>query len=239
MRAEVNYKDIGEKISELVVSPDMKGFSFISRRTDGAFYGVFLRAGMMYDTNTMLLERIYADNSIDKMTQRVQQFNAETASFAEKAKERKTAYFEELEKLEKEDLPLEEFTPKADELQAKYIQDVEAMAEGITVGYEEVDAEVEVFKYFDADKEKAVCPVFSIKDQPKETLNSYYELTAKQMLSVYDILISGGSNKLGTGDYYILLHKINTPQYVDIIAKFLLKEDLDKTEDEVDGREND
>lgn len=235
MRAEVNYKDIGEKISELIVSADMKGFSFISRRTDGAFYGVFLRAGTMYDSNTMLLERVYADNSIDRTTQRVQQFNAETAAFAEKAKERKTVYFEALEKLEAEDLPLEEFAPKADELQTAYIMDVEAMAEGITVGYEEVDAEVEVFKYFDADRDKAICPVFSIKDQPKETLDAYYELTAKHMLSVYDILINGGANKLGTGDYYILLHKINTPQYVDIVAKFLLKDELDETEDENNG----
>lgn len=230
MRAEVNYKDIGEKITELIVSPDMKGFSYISRRTDGAFYGVFLRAGVMYDSNTMLLERIYADHSIDKMTQRVHQFNAETAAFAEKAKERKTIYFEALEKLEAEGLTPEEFMPKADELQAEYLKDVEEMAEGIEAGYEEVDAEVEVFKYFDADKEKAICPVFCVKDQAKETLNSYYELIAKQMLSLYDILIYGGSNKLGTGDYYILLHKINTPQYVDIVAKFLLKDELDQEE---------
>lgn len=235
MRAEVNYKDIGEKISELIVSPDMKGFSFISRRTDGAFYGVFLRAGAMYDSNTMLLERIYADNSIDKMTQRVQKFNAATEAFAQKAQERKTVYFEALEKLEAQGLVPEEFMPKADELQAEYIKDIEEMGEGVEVGYEDVDAEVEVFKYFDADREKAVCPVFSVEDQPKETLNAYYELIAKQMLSVYDILIHGGSNKLGSGDYYILLHKINTPQYVDVIAKFLLKDDLDKTEDESNG----
>lgn len=235
MRAEVNYKDIGQKITELIVSEDMKDFSYISRRTDGAFYGAFLRACSMYDTNTMLLERVYVNSSIDMMTQKIQRFNVETEAFAEKAKERKTVYFEALEALEKAGLTPEEFTAQADTLQSEYVEDVRKMGEGVNIGYEEADAEVEVFKYFDADREKAVCPVFSVQDQPKGTLETYYELIAKQMLSIYDILIYGGTNKLGSGDYYILLHKIRTPQYVDIVAKFLLKDELDQTEDEDNG----
>ena len=235
MRAEVNYKDIGQKITELIVSEDMEDFSYISRRTDGAFYGAFLRACSMYDTNTMLLERVYVNSSIDMMTQKIQRFNAETEAFAEKAKERKTVYFEALEALEKAGLTPEEFTAQADTLQSEYVEDVQKMGEGVNIGYEEADAEVEVFKYFDSDREKAVCPVFSVKDQPKGTLETYYELIAKQMLSIYDILIYGGTNKLGSGDYYILLHKIRTPQYVDIAAKFLLKDELDQTEDEDNG----
>lgn len=232
MQAEVNYKDIGQKISELVKSPDMKDFSYISRRTDGAFYGVFLRAGSMYDTNTMLLERVYADNSIGKMNQKVNKFNKETEELSQKVKERKTLYFEELDEIEKQGLDPEEAMSKAAELQAAYLEDVEYMSKDVNIGYEEIDAEVDVFRYFDADRDKAICSVFSVKDELQETLDTYYELIAKQMLSAYDILIYGGANRLGTGDYYILLHKISTPQYVDIVAKFLLKETLDKAEED-------
>lgn len=235
MNAEVNYKDIGQKVADLIVSDDMRDFSYISRRTDGAFYGAFLRAGSMYDTNTMLLERVYANSAIGTTTQRVQKFNKETEELAEKVKKRKTEYFEMLDELEKEGLPPEEIAPQVETLREAYIKDVEEMSEGVSVGYDEIDAEVDVFKYFDADQDKAVCAVFSVKDEPKETLDTYYELMAKQMLTIYDILIYGGSNKLGSGDYYILLHKINTPQYVDIVAKFLLKDELDEEEMEKNG----
>lgn len=230
MQAEINYKDIGQKITELVVSPDMKDFSYVSKRNEGAFYGVFLRAGAMYDVNTMLLERIYANSAIGSAKHTVQRFNAETEEAAKKAREIKTAYFEELDKLEKESLPTEDYKAKAEDLKNKYLTDVESLTENITIGYEDVVEDVDVFRYFDADKDKALCPVFSISEEPKETIETYYELVTKQMLAIYDILIYGGSNRLGTGDYYILLQKVNTPQYVDIVAKFLLKEELDKME---------
>lgn len=238
MQAEINYKDIGQKITELIRSDDMKDFPYVSDRTKGSFYGVFLRAGSMYDTNTMLLERIYKDDSIGTAVQKVQRFNKETEEASKLAKERKTKYFDDLDQVERDGLPPEEYKAKSDELKAQYINDIELLTENITIGYEEVDAEIKVFRYFDADKDKAVCPVFSVKDEEKETLETYYELIVKQMLSVYDILIYGGANKLGTGDYYILLHKVSTPQYIDVVAKFLLKEELDKVEGEDDGKGN-
>ena len=225
MRAEVDYKQIGKKITELIMSAGTEKFSFVPKRMDGAFYGTLSRAIQMYDTNTMLIERVYCDDSIGMMNQKVQKLNKESEEVAKKIANRKAEYFEYLDALQKEELSSEDFLQKAKEEEEKYLKFIEDETGGIEVGYVEEDSEVPVFKYFDSDQEKSICPVFNIKEEKIENIETYYELIATQMLSVYDVLIYGGVNKLASGNYVIVLHKINTPQFMDIVAKFIDKDE--------------
>lgn len=245
MAVEVDYKQIGKKIVELIASDGTDRFCYVSKRMEGGFYGTIARAIAMYDSNTMLLERVYASDAIGLMAQKVKRLNAETSAIAADIKKKKTDYFTELENLEKENKPHEEFLVRAAELENEYVKYVEDLTKDIEVGYDEVEEDVPIFKYFDADTSKAICPVFSIQDEPIETMETYYELVSMQMLGVYDTLIYGGVNKLGTGDYVILLQKIATPQYLDIVAKFIEKDEAYKSglmqdeEEEQDGTSHD